>query len=490
MNGKLNLAALDLGAESGRVILGRLEKDRFTLEETCRFPNEPVWMGRHLYWDLPRLVLEMKKGIKQAYQKAGHLDGVAIDTWGVDYGLLDGNGELMANPIHYRDHRTDYIATSVFAKVPAEEIFRRTGIQMMTINTIFQLAALHHDDPEMLDRTEDMLFIPGLLGYFLTGKKINDVTIASTAQLFDPSAWEWAWELADKLSLPRRIFKHVADPGTIVGGFAPEVAKELGFNSEVMTIGGHDTASAVAAVPAEEEHFIYISCGTWSLVGTELAGPLINSEAMRLNFSNEIGIERKIRFLKNVMGLWLLQQCRKDWSAQGREYDYGELTRMAAGEKPWRTIINPDDQSFLHPESMCEAIAAFARKTEQPVPETEGSFVRCIIESLALKYGWVIDYIEKLTGFPYHHIHMVGGGIKNEMLCQLTADITGRAVVAGPVEATAIGNILTQALALQAVKSLPELRRMVKKTFPPAVYQPAKQRDLDWIQNRFQTLLD
>jgi rhamnulokinase len=473
MKENLNLLALDLGAESGRAILGSLAGDQLTLEEVHRFANEPVHVGAHLYWDFPGLLREIKKGIRLAHQKAGRIDGLAVDTWGVDYGLLDGTGELLGNPVHYRDRRIDNILPLVFSKIDPKEIYRQTGIQVMSINTSCQLAALKKENPDLLDWAQDLLFMPGLITYFLSGIKANDTTITSTSQLYNPVNEDWAFDMIDKLSLPKKLFKPVIKPVTILGGFAPQVAKELGLDTKVIAIGGHDTASAVAAVPALEERFAYISCGTWSLIGTELPGPLINDQAQSLNFTNEVGVENRIRLLKNVIGLWILQQCRQSWAKKGVNYDYVQLSNLAASAEPWRTIIDPDEPDFLNPSDMCEAITNYAKKTGQPVPETTGAVVRCILESLALKYWWVIERLQELTGSSFNNIHMVGGGTKNEFLCQLAADVTGRPVVSGPVEATAIGNVLTQALALGRISDLAELRRVVQASFPPKTYQPS-----------------
>lgn len=491
MKENLNLLALDLGAESGRAILGTLAGDQLTFEEIHRFANESVLMGAHLYWDFPGLIREIKKGLHLAYQKAGRIDGVAVDTWGVDFGLLDNTGELLGNPVCYRDHRTDNIFPLFFAKASQKEVYRQTGIQMMTINTACQLTALKKENPGLLDGAQDFLMMPGLITYFLSGVQANDSTIASTAQLYNSVKGDWAYDLIGKLKLPKKLFKPVTKPNTVLGNLAPAVAKELGFDTKVIAIGGHDTASAVAAVPAGTEKFVYISCGTWSLIGTELLQPLINDQAQSLNFTNEVGVAGTIRFLKNVIGLWLLQQCRQVWTKQGQNYEYTELSALAIKAEPWRTIIDPDEPAFLNPSDMCEAIAAYAKKTGQPVPESPGATTRCILESLALKYWWVVERLEELTGTTFNNIHMVGGGTKNEFLCQLAADVTGRPVVAGPVEATAIGNLLSQAVALGKLAGLPELRQVVRATFAPKTYQPSvKAEATAQVKQRFLSLLN
>ncbi|MCL6589986.1 MAG: rhamnulokinase [Firmicutes bacterium] len=491
MSKTLNLLAIDLGAESGRVILGRLCGSTLTMEEIHRFPNEPVQMGRHLYWDFPGLLREIKKGIRLGYQKAGGLDGMAVDTWGVDFGFLDSTGELLANPIHYRDRRTDGIFPRFFATVPREEIYRQTGIQMMALNSSCQLMALREENPRLLESASDLLFTPGLLTYFLCGKKANDTTIASTSQLYNPVIHDWAYDLIKKLGLPAKLFTPTVQAGTILGVLTPEVASELGLDNkpgkeiQIIAGAGHDTAAAVAAIPASEMPFAYISCGTWSLIGTELENPLINPQAESLNFTNEVGLNRRIRFLKNVTGLWLLQQCRQCWAKQGKTYDYAQLAQMAAAVQPWQALVDPDDPAFLNPPDMLEAIGGYLQKTGQPIPETPGGFVCCIVESLALKYWWVIERLEELTGISFPNIHIVGGGIKNGLLCQLTADITGKTVAAGPVEATAIGNLLIQALALGEIPNQEELRRIVRAAFPPRIYDPRSNQDFSAVKQRF-----
>lgn len=470
MCAKLKLAAVDLGAESGRVISGYLDQERLSIREIHRFRNQSVFLGNYLYWDILNLFDHIKQGLRQLSLGAPDLRGVAVDTWGVDYGLLDPHGNLMANPISYRDHRTDAILPIVFERVNEVEIYARTGIQIMPINTSCQLTAEREENPGKLGAAEDLLFMPGLFSYFLSGVKANDATIASTSQLYDPNARNWAFELVDRLDLPARLFKNLVRPGTVLGEL---VAFPDGIlpQAEVIAAGGHDTASAVAAVPTDKDDFIYISCGTWSLVGTELDHPVLSPEAQQLNFSNEVGVEDSIRFLKNVMGLWLLQQCRRSWARDGQDYDYAELAALGAKAKPWRTLLNPDDPLFLNPHDMPTAIAEYARRTEQPVPESVGDYVRCILESLALKYWWVMEGIQGLTGVSYDCIHVVGGGTQNALM-QLTADVTGQTVVAGPVEATAIGNILVQAMALGAVRDRRHLRQVVRKSFDVRSYQP------------------
>ena len=488
MRAELNLAAADLGAESGRVIYGHFANDRLSIEEVHRFRNQSVFLNKYLYWDFLNLFHNITEGLRKLALNISELQGVAVDTWGVDYGLLDSLGHLLANPVSYRDHRTDNILPAVFDRVDEQEFYRRTGIQVMPINTSCQLTALLNENPKQLDAAEDLLFMPALFSYFLSGVMANDTTIASTSQLYDPKARDWAFDLAESLGLPARLFKPAVAPGTVLGGLTAFV-DGLFADAKVIAVGGHDTASAVAAVPTEQEDFIYISCGTWSLVGTELREPILTEEARTLNFSNEVGVEDTIRFLKNVMGLWLLQECRRSWARAGKEYDYSDLMAEGTKAEAWRTLLNPDDQLFLNPTDMPTAIAEYAKRTGQPVPETVGQFVRCIVESLALKYWWVIERIQELTGVDYDCIHIVGGGTQNEFLVQLTADVTGQTVVAGPIEATAIGNILMQAKALGSLSDLAHLRQVVRNSFDVKKYQPKDlPQEIKEIKRRFEEL--
>ncbi|NLL43745.1 MAG: rhamnulokinase [Firmicutes bacterium] len=485
MTAELNLAAADLGAESGRVIHGHFQSDHLTINEIHRFRNQSVLLNKYLYWDFLNLFYNITQGLRKMSLTNDDLHGVAVDTWGVDYGLLDSLGHLLANPVSYRDHRTDNILPAVFDRVNEQEFYRRTGIQVMPINTSCQLTALLNEHSVQLAAAEDLLFMPGLFSYFLSGVKANDATIASTSQLYDPKGGMWALDLVENLGLPARLFKPVVRPGTVLGELTAFV-DGLFAAAKVVAVGGHDTASAVAAVPTQQEDFIYISCGTWSLVGTELRGPILSEEARTLNFSNEVGVEDTIRFLKNVMGLWLLQECRRSWERAGKSYDYSELMTEGMKAEAWRTLLNPDDQLFLNPVDMPSAIAEYAKRTEQPVPETVGEYVRCILDSLALKYWWVIERIQELTGVDYDFIHIVGGGTQNEFLMQLTADVTGQAVVAGPIEATAIGNILMQVQALGSISDLAHLRQVVRNSFDVKKYQPGDlPQEIKEIKRRF-----
>jgi len=469
----VSVLAFDLGASSGRALIGRLENGRLTIEEVHRFSNDPVQVGSHLHWDVLRLYYEMKQGISKAARKEGAFESIAIDTWAVDFGLLDENGELLGNPYHYRDHHTDTAMEEVLALVPRSEIFDRTGIQFIQFNTIYQLYALQKAGSVALKQAKHLLMIPDLLRYFLTGEKWSEFSNATTTQLYNPRQMDWDWELIDRLKLPRELFGRVVLPGTPVGRLLPALAEELGLEScPVIAIAEHDTGSAVAAVPADEEDFAYLSCGTWSLMGTETKEPVIHEQALALNFTNEGGVNGTFRLLKNIMGLWIIQECRRIWEQEGKPHTFGELVVEAQQSPSFVSMIDPDDDAFYNPANMPEAIRAYCRRTGQPVPESEGEIIRCVIDSLALKYRYILELTEQLTGKRYKGLHMVGGGIQNKLLCQATASAIGRPVWAGPVEGSAIGNILVQYMALGQIADIAQARRIVRDSFPMEQYEP------------------
>jgi rhamnulokinase len=459
--------AIDLGAESGRAILGTLDNGRLALEELHRFPNTPVRLPTGLYWDTLRLFHEIRHALAICgRERKIVLDGIGIDTWGVDFGLLGPDGALVDNPRHYRDARNNGMIEKTFAVVPREEIFRRTGIQFMQLNSLYQMHAMKLNGSPALKVATRLLFMPDLLNYWLTGVAKVELTIASTSQFYDPVRKQWATDLFDRLGLPAAILPEVVTPGTKLGPLLPEVAESTGLSgaTPVYASACHDTASAVAAVPSEGSGWCYISSGTWSLMGAEVDAPVINETSLALNFTNEQGAGGKVRLLKNIAGLWLLQECRRDWALQGREYSYDELTRMASESETCGTLIDPD--AFHHPGHMPEQIAEHCRKTGQTVPEGPGSMCRCILESLAATYAKVLGNIETLTGAPIDRIHIVGGGSQNTLLNGLAAEATGRRVIAGPVEATAAGNILVQAIGAGVVSGLDEARVIVRASFP------------------------
>jgi len=454
--------AVDLGAESGRTVLGRFDGERMALEEVHRFPNTPVRLPDGLHWDVLRIVQEVKDGLARAVRDGGRIESLGVDSWGVDFGLLDRDGALISNPYHYRDLRTDGMDERAFDRVPREEIYATTGIQFMPINTLYQLLAM--EGSPLLEAAQTLLMIPDLIGYWITGVRACESTNASTTQLYDPRSGNWAYGLLGKMGLPAQVFGEIVSPGTQLGPLLHEVAEETGIrgNVPVTAVASHDTASAVVAVPAEGENFAYISSGTWSLMGVELPEPAITPEGLHANFTNEGGLEGTTRFLKNVMGLWILQECRRAWAREGRDYSYEELAYLAEASPAIGSLLDPDHPAFLRPGDMPGRIRRFCRKTGQAPPEEPGVIVRSVLESLALKYRWVIERAEEITRRRVDTIHIVGGGVRNKLLCQLTADATRRPVRAGPVEATAMGNLMVQAYSRGYVGSLEEIRAVVR----------------------------
>jgi rhamnulokinase len=450
----ITVAAVDLGAASGRVMRVRVGPDRLDLEEVHRFPNEPVRVRGTLYWDVLSLYRETLTGLA----KAGPVDGIGIDSWAVDHGLLDGTGSLIGNPVHYRDERTSGVMERVLGTVSPEELYAVTGLQQLPFNTIYQLVST-----PSLDTAETMLLIPDLFAYWLTGSIGAEATNASTTQLYDVNRKTWAVELAEKVGIPSRLLPPIRQPGTVIGTM-------LDTTTPVIAVGSHDTASAVVAVPAsDDENVAYISSGTWSLVGVELDRPVLTEEARLANFTNEGGVDGRIRFLRNVMGLWLLQESMRTWGTT----DLDGLLREAAAAEPARAVIDPDHPSFLAPGNIPERIAEYCRSTGQPVVTDRVETVRCILESLALAYGRTVRTARELSGKQVDAVHVIGGGAHNALLCQLTADACGVPVLAGPAEATAIGNALVQARALGArLPDLTTMRALVRATHPPRRYAP------------------
>lgn len=465
--------AIDLGAESGRAILATLADHRLGLQELHRFANVPLRLPTGLYWNTFGLFQEIKQGLRAAAHATDSLDGVAIDTWGVDFGLLGPHGALIDNPRHYRDTRTAGIMDQVFAMVPRAEIFERTGLQFMELNSLFQLFAVERQTPWLLAAAQRLLFMPDLFNYFLTGVMRAERTFASTSQFYDPAKKQFDGELLRRLGIPAGLGAEPIDPGTLLGALLPQVADECGMarGTPVYATASHDTAAAVAAVPASaDSSWCYISSGTWSLMGMELDRPLINHASLDANFTNEVGVAGTIRFLKNIPGLWLLQECRRTWALEGKEYSYEELTAMAAAAQPAETVL--DLGEFHAAGQSAEAVRAYCRKTGQQEPRDDGELCRIILYSVAIRYRAVLKLLEELTGRAVDVIHIVGGGSRNGLLNQLTADVTGRRVVAGPVEATAAGNALVQALGAGQLKSLDELRDVVRHSFQVQEFFP------------------
>ncbi len=438
--------AFDLGAESGRAILGTLDGGRLTLEELHRFANTPVRALSALYWDTLRLWHEIQHGLAIAgRERRLTLAGIGVDTWGVDFALLGADGALVDNPRHYRDARTNGMLEAAFAVVPREEIFARTGVQFMQINSLYQLYAMHLAGAPALASARSLLMMPDLFNYWLTGVARSELTIASTSQMYDPRRGGWATELFEELGLPARILPEIVKPGTKLGPLLATLSAGTSLvQTSVYATGCHDTASAVSAVPAEGREWCYISSGTWSLMGVEWDAPVIDERSLTLNLTNEMGAAGKTRLLKNIAGLWPLQECRRAWQLAGHEYSYEQLTELAAAAPPFTAVIDPD--AFLEPGDMPARIAAYCRSTRQPEPASHAAFVRTIFESLALRYRSVLESLESLLARRFGTIHIVGGGSRNRLLNQLVADATGRTVIAGPAEATAMGNVLIQAI--------------------------------------------
>ncbi len=469
--------AVDLGAESGRVMAVHFDGQCLSYEEIHRFQNVPVTVRGTLHWDILRLWGDVQAGIRKASNPAA----LGVDTWGVDFAFLDKAGRLLGNPVHYRDQRTDGIADWVHSKIPFKDIFARTGIQFMPINSLYQLASLVKNQDPTLDNAESFLMIPDLLYYWLTGVKVNEFTDATTSQCYDPRAGNWALDLLEEIGLPSRLFGKITQPGQIMGRFGSIPA---------VLAPHHDTASAVVAVPTKTPNFAYISSGTWSLLGMELPHPVINEAALQANITNEGGYGGTFRFLKNIMGMWLIQEARRTWIAEGQEYSYDQLTQMAQEAKPFESLIDPDNGLFLPPGDMPGRIRQYCQKTGQPVPDSVGKVARCIFESLALKYRHVLRHQIALTGQPVETLHIVGGGSRNALLCQMTADATNCRVVAGPVEATALGNAITQLIALGDLKAVEEGRDLVRNSFPVSVYEPHDTESWNAVEARFTALLD
>ena len=470
----LNVLGIDLGASSGRAMLGTLEGKKLTIREIHRFLNEPVTLCGRFVWDMPRLFHEIKQALLKLSRSGETVDAIGIDTWGVDFGLLDKNGHLLSLPVHYRDARTNGIPEKVRAIIPDEELFARTGIAFNSFNTLYQLYAMKEEGDPALESAQDLLFLPDLLAYFLTGKKGTEYTIASTSQLLNPFTRDWDRELMEKLGIPAHIFGEVKLPGTVRGTLLPEIAKECGVAEiPVIAIGGHDTASAVAAVPAQEKDFAYISSGTWSLLGAEVQKPLCTEGVMKANYTNEGGVDGSIRLLKNIMGLWIIQECKREWDRRGSETSFGELVELSMQAPAFKAILDVDDPCFLAPGDMPARIQAYCAKSGQPVPEGKGEISRVIYESLALKYRWAIERLEEdMLKKPIEALHIVGGGSKNALLNRFTAEAIKRPVIAGPDEGTIIGNLLVQAQALGAISGIRELREVVENSFPTKTFLP------------------
>lgn len=481
--------AFDLGASSGRAILGKLENNKLSLTEVHRFNNRMIRIHGSYFWNIYNLFEELKTGLKKCIQNHRiQPDSIGIDTWGVDYSLVDASGQLIGLPYAYRDHRTDHAMKEFFELLDSNQTYQLTGIQFMQFNTLFQLYSSSKEKHSRLKIAKSLLFTPDTLNYLFTGVKKNEYTIASTSQLLKPGKAECEEKLLSMAGVSRDLLEEIVQPGTRMGIVLPEIQEEIG-SSEIscISVASHDTASAIVAVPAEGENWAYLSSGTWSVLGVELKKPLVNEEARIMNFTNEGGVDGSTRFLKNIMGMWLIQECKRIWDTD-ETLEWESIVKLSNETEPFKCLIDPDDARFLNPGNMPVTIQEYCKETNQTVPESKGEIARCIYDSLVLKYKYTVEQIEQVTGGKIDKLHIIGGGSKNEMVNQQTADALGILVYAGPTEATAIGNLLIQARALGAVASLQEIRKIVRHSFFPKEYIP--NRGLDWenAYSRFKKL--
>ena len=488
-NNKKQVLAFDFGGGSGRAILGSLEDGKIQMKEVYRFSNDPVIINGTMYWYTLRNFFEIKQGLLIS-KKEGGFESIGIDTWGVDFGLLDEHGALLESAVHYRDDRTLGMQEEVFKAIPKERVYELTGLQFENFNTIFQLYSLVKKRPWLLEKADKMLLTPDLFNYFLTGEKKAEYTMAATTQLLDAKKKEWSEEILEALQIPKHILPEIVPSGTVIGTLQPAICEELGVDpAKVIAITGHDTQSAVVSVPTQNEDFIFISCGTWSLFGTELSGPVIGEKSLECNVSNEGGYGNTTTLLKNIIGLWLAQESRRQWIREGQEYSFGELEQMAVKAEPFQSFIDPDSPEFVAAGNIPERIREFCRKTGQKVPETIGEIMCCINQSLALKYRYALEQIEACTGKHYPVINMIGGGIQSKLLCQMTAGANGRKVIAGPVEATALGNIAVQLMALGEIKDVKEARQIIADSETTYEYLPQDTEKWDAAYEKFKTFI-
>lgn len=489
-----NFLAFDLGAESGRAVVGAFDGDTLRLTESHRFPNKPVRVNAHLHWNVLSLWDEIQNGLRKVASQFGEIASLGVDTWGVDFALLDSTGATIGNPYHYRDSHTDGMMDEAFAHVPRERIFDATGIQFMQLNTLYQMLALTKAKSPALKIARTFLMMPDLFNYWFTAEKACELSDATTTQFYDPRTGDWARSLLHALEIPHHFLPRVVPPGTDLGGLSKSLRRTLGLNAlkdtRVIAPASHDTGSAVAGVPAATEHHAYISSGTWSLLGAVVAQPVITPQALQFNFTNEGGVGGTFRLLKNISGMWLVQECRRTWAAEsGAAPDYVELFALAEHSPTHAAFVNPDDGAFLHPDDMPAAIRDYCRRTGQTPPTDRGALVRCVLESLALKYRYTLDQLESLLGYRVEVIHVVGGGSQNKLLCQFTADACDRPVQAGPVEATAIGNLLVQMVAWGELGSMDDARAVNRRSFPLASYEPRATAQWADANERFVRLL-
>jgi rhamnulokinase len=490
MNHSTTCLAVDLGASQGRLLLGSSDGSGIALDEVHRFANKPVHLPSGLHWSVTSLFQEVLSGVEKCFCSGNKPLSLGIDTWGVDFALLDGSGNLLGLPFHYRDGRTTGMLEKAFSRMPPAEIFTHTGIQFLELNSLYQLLSMKINSSPLLDAAQTMLTIPDLFNYWLTGEKACEFTNASTTQCYSTQEKQWAWPVIKAMGFPTRIFGPVVPSGTVLGTMRKELAEDFNvIGLQVICPACHDTASAAAAVPAQAADFAFISSGTWSLVGTELEHPLINAEVQKRNFTNEGGAFDKNLFMQNITGLWLLQECRRQWQKLGYAVGYDVLSQLASQEKPFRSLINPDDPLFLPPGDMPNRIAHFCRKTGQPEPASPGETMRCILESLALVYRHTIFSMEESLGRSLPVIHIIGGGSQNSLLNQMTADATGKSVIAGPVEATAVGNIAVQLMTLGVFSSREEARSAIQRSFDLKHYEPQPEADWQAAYERWKQLI-
>lgn len=464
--------AFDFGASSGRAIIGCFDGDKITLEEVHRFSNDPVSVGGTVYWDVLRLFYEIKQGIVKA-KIAGGFDSIGIDTWGVDFGLIDSEGKLMENPVHYRDTRTAGLVEESFKTMPKEKLYGITGIQFMELNTLFQLISLKKYRPWMLERADKMLFMPDLFAYMLTGKMCAEYSIATTSQLIDLETKSWSEEILDAFGIKKSLFAPLVKPGTVLGELSKEICEECGVDPvPVISVCGHDTQSAITSVPCEDGNFAFLSSGTWSLFGTELDKPIVNETSMNINITNEGGFNDSTGFLKNIIGLWLIQESRRQWKREGEEYSYADLEKLALAAEPFKCFIDPDAPEFVPHGNIPERVREFCRRTGQYVPQTVGEVMRCIYESLAMKYRLTFEKLRECTKRDYPVIHVIGGGTKDGLLCQMTANSCDRTVKAGPIEATVMGNVAVQLMSDGSVDNIGQARKIIAESSELKIFEP------------------
>lgn len=481
--------AIDFGASSGRAIIGNFKDNKIEIEEIHRFSNDPVKLNNTMYWDFLRLFFEIKQSLIKS-KKYGKIESMGIDTWGVDFGILDKCGNLIENPVHYRDERTDNILKDIFDKIDREQLYNKTGNQIMNINTAFQLFALKQQRPDIFERIDKILLMPDLFNYFFTGKKVSEVSIASTTQLFNQYDKVWAKDVIEKLDLKENIFANVVSSGTTLAPIKDNIVEELDIHKfNVISIAGHDTQSAVVAVPTEDDDFIFLSCGTWSLMGTELDSPIINEKSIKYNITNEIGYEQKTTFLKNIIGLWLIQESKRQWVKEGQDYTFSDLEKMANNVDGLKCFIDPDDEIFVHPGNIPKRIKNYCSEKFGIEPKEVGEIVRIINESLAFKYKTALEEIEYCTGKKYDSIYMIGGGVQSNMLCQMTANACNCTVYAGPIEATVLGNISIQLITNGKIKNMKEARKIIKNSENIKVYKPENIEKWNENYNKFKQIL-